>query len=606
LTSPRRSLHREAQLAMTRSLDPHVLEAFRAESRRVIARRGPFGISLFLGLVAAAGWLEVAYHPERARPLVWSLVIEAALCAIGLAARRIARLERYIVGIVTCMTVGIAFSITGYVVSVGGSGDALALGLIVFLTGVPLMYPWGARGQVPLAGSVFAGYVVALGLGVRGELPAAYGILSVAGAAGSSILGAVFLDLHRRAIFAQRLLLARTRDQEMAVLYDVTRTVAATLELQQVLWLVCQRVLDALELDRLWLLWREAPDRELRGLEAARRGERVAVLDLAGDPSRWEALVDGAANAAPAVLDVSAEQRRALGGGDVPAELLRIPLTVQSELVGMILAAGAIERFASEPSRLEFAATLGNSAAMAIANARLHAIVLGHRAELQRLSNKRIDVVEEGMQRISRELHDGICQALMAIKLDLALLHRRMPAELRGSVDDIRAQVIDVVQGVRQLSHVLHPPVLDDFGVVAAIESVAEKYRAASELDIRMTALDPTIRCAAPIELMLFRIFQEALINVVKHSGARRMTVRVALDDDAVVLEINDDGKGFDSSAYFRRPPASAGLGLIGMRERVTHFGGVFRVTSRIGVGTRLYVSVRAEPTVVEPVAAAL
>src|SRR5262249_6377133 len=152
----------------------------------------------------------------------------------------------------------------------------------------------------------------------------------------------------------------------------------------------------------------------------------------------------------------------------------------------------------------------------------------------------------------------------------------------------------------------LHPPVLDDFGVVAAIESVAEKYRATSELEIRVTAPDPTIRCAPAIELMLFRAFQEALINALKHAGARRMTVRVALDDDAVVLEIGDNGKGFDSRGYFRRPPSSAGVGLIGMRERVAHFGGVFRVTSRIGSGTRIYVSVPIKPSVTEPVAAAL
>ena len=322
------------------------------------------------------------------------------------------------------MTVGIAFSITGYMVTVGGSGDALAFALIVFLTGVPLVYPWGARGQVPLAFFTFVGYLVALALGVRGELPAAYGITSVAGAAGSSIIGAVFLERHRRAIFHQRLLLARTRDEQMAVLYDVTRTVAATLELQQVLWLVCQRVLDALKFDRLWLLWREAQDGDLRGLEAVRFDERIAVADFAGDTSRWEALFHRAANATPAVLEATAEQQQALGGDNVPDKLLRIPLTVQSELVGMILAAGDVGRFTSEASLSDFAAILGNSAAMAIANARLHAIVLAHRAELQRLSNKRIDVAEEGTRRISRELHDGICQALMAIKLDLTLLDR--------------------------------------------------------------------------------------------------------------------------------------------------------------------------------------
>jgi signal transduction histidine kinase len=391
----------------------------------------------------------------------------------------------------------------------------------------------------------------------------------------------------------------------MAALYDVTRSVAATLELQEVLWLVCQWVLDALRLDRLWLLWREAPDRDLRTLEAVRRGERVAVTDLAADPSRWEPLLEGAAATIPAVLAVTADQRAALAMDDATDTLLRVPLTVQSELVGMIFAPGDRERCASDASLLDLAATLGNSAAMAIANARLHATVLAHRAELQRLSNKRIDVVEEALQRISRELHDGICQALMAIKLDLTLVHRRLQNPLRGAVDDIRAQVIDVVQGIRQMSHLIHPPVLDDFGVVAAIESVAEKYRATTKLEIEVSAPDPTIRCAAPIELMLFRTFQEALMNAVKHADARRMVVRIALDGDTVVLEINDDGKGFDARAYFRSPPASAGLGLIGMRERVAHFGGVFRVTSRVGAGTRLYVSVPTDP-VVDPVAAAL
>jgi signal transduction histidine kinase len=596
---------------MMHSLEPHVLEAFRAETRRDVVRRGPFGIGFFLGLVAAAGVIEVAYHPERLRPLVWSVVLEALLCAIGLAARRVPRLERYIVGIVTCMTIGIAFCITGYMISVGGSADALAFALIVYLTGVPLIYPWGARGQVPFALCIFAGYLAALALGVHRELPVTYEITGVAGAAASSIAGAVFLERHRRAIFHQRLLLARARDEQMAVLYDVTRTVAATLELQEVLWLVCQRVLEALKLDRLWLLWREAPERDLRGLEAVRRGEHIAVSDFAGDASRWEALFQGAVQATPAVLDAAGEpdvapEPDAALGRDVPDRLLRVPLMVQSELVGIILAAGDVERFASEASLLDFAATLGNSAAMAIANARLHAIVLTHRGELQRLSNKRIDVVEEGMRTISHELHDGICQALMAIKLDLTLLDRLVPEDLRGTVHDIRTQVIDVVQSVRQMSHVLHPPALDDFGVVAAIESVAEKYRVASELEIRVTTPDPTIRCAAPIELMLFRVFQEALINAAKHSGARRMLVRVALEDDAMVLEISDDGKGFDSHAYFARPSASAGLGLIGMRERVAHFGGVFRVTSRLGAGTRLYVSVPAEPIPMEPVAAAL
>jgi signal transduction histidine kinase len=286
--------------------------------------------------------------------------------------------------------------------------------------------------------------------------------------------------------------------------------------------------------------------------------------------------------------------------------LLRVPLLFQGELVGLVLADCGGRALALEASFLDFAATLGNGAAMAIANARLHALVLQHRAELQQMSNKRLDVVEEGIRRLSRELHDGTCQALMAIKLDLALLERQLPAEpFKEALREIRGQVVDVVQSVRQMSHLLRPPVLDDFGAVAAIESVAEKYREASELDVRVESADPTLRFAAPIELLLFRIFQESLMNIMKHAGATRVHVRLAVEDGTVVLEIHDNGHGFDAHAYFRTPPSSAGLGLIGIRERVAHFGGVFRVTSRRGSGTRLYVSVPTDVIASRPVAAA-
>src|SRR5206468_3720256 len=227
---------------------------------------------------------------------------------------------------------------TLYVAWAGASGDALAIALVLALSGVALLCPWGARGQVPLAVGTLTAYLLALEAGVRGALPVPYGIFCVGGGGVTSILGAVFLDLHRRAIFDQRVLLERRRDQQLATLYDVTRTVTATLELQEVLRLVCQSVLHALGVERLWLLWREALD----------------------------------------------------GSGPLPARVLHLPLEFRSELVGLILADVGDHRRALETSFLDFAATLGNSAAMALANARLYALVREHRAELQRLSNKRL------------------------------------------------------------------------------------------------------------------------------------------------------------------------------------------------------------------------
>jgi len=579
---------------------PHADDAFAAETRRVVARRAGLGLGFVLGLAAVAGVLELAYYPDRLGKLAAAFATEAILCAVALLAIRGARLRRFVVPI----TSGAAFAVVGcvtlYVVWAGASGDALAIALVLALSGVALLCPWGTRAQVPLALGTLAAYLLALKPGgVRGGLPVPYGILCVGGGAVTSILGAVFLDLHRRAIFHQRVLLERRRDEQLATLYDVTRTVAATLELQDVLRLVCQSVLHALGVERLWLFWREAPDGALRALAAERRDDQVALTDLPGDPTRWEPLLGAGASRVPALLEPTSAEIAALGGGSLPAYLLRLPLEFRSELVGLILADLSGHGGAAEASFLDFAATLGNSAAMAIVNARLYALVREHRAELQRLSNKRLDVVEEGMRRISRELHDGTCQALMAINLDLTLLDRRLAAEaaaLHGSVHDIRDQVLDVMHSVRQMSHLLHPPVLDDFGAVAAMESIAEKHRATSGLEVRVGCSDPGMRFTPAVELLLFRVFQEGLANVVKHAAASHVDVRLTREPEAVLLEIEDDGRGFDAHAYFRTPSPSTGLGLVSMRERVAHFGGALRVSARPGNGTRVVVRVPVEP----------
>src|SRR6185369_12872068 len=143
----------------------------------------------------------------------------------------------------------------------------------------------------------------------------------------------------------------------------------------------------------------------------------------------------------PDVITAGATELSALGATPhAPRLLLRLPLLFQSELVGVVLADCSDRPMPLEASFLDFAATLGNGAAMALANARLHALVLHHRAELQQMPNKRLDVVEESIRMLSRELHDGTCQALMAIKLDLALLERQLPGEpFKDSLRDIRA-----------------------------------------------------------------------------------------------------------------------------------------------------------------------
>jgi len=577
--------------------------AFAEDVRRAMTRRVLLGVCFLVGLTAVPGLAELLSYPGRGGALMTSFGAEMAICGIVFIASRQPGMQRWITPLVLAMTIGVVACIVAYVVHVDADADALAMILVIYLSSAALIYPWGLYGQLSLVIGVGALYLLALSAGIRGHLPLHYDLLCVAGGVITSLLGAVFLYRSRRAIFHQRLLLERTRDRQMAMLYDVTRTVTSTLDVEQVLRSVCQSVLEALRIERLWLFWREAPDADLSGLEALHRGQEMALTAIRGDALARESLLESVADAGPSRMEPDRRQL-ALLGGDVAQEarLLRLPLRFRGELVGTIIADCGVGEPDLEASFLDLAATLGNSAAMAIANARLHALVLQHRADLQRLSNKRLDLVEEGMRRISHELHDGTCQALMAVSLDLALLDRRLRSEsVRDTIRDVRAQVLDVMHGVRQMSHLIHPPVLDDFGVIAAMESMSMKYREASGLDVRVETPDAGTRFAPAIELLMFRGFQEGMSNIIKHAGAKTVRIRMGIEEGMLRLELEDDGRGFDAQAYFRSPPKSAGLGLIGMRERIAHYGGTFQITSRVGGGTVLDVRVPAQPVPPEP-----
>jgi len=118
---------------------------------------------------------------------------------------------------------------------------------------------------------------------------------------------------------------------------------------------------------------------------------------------------------------------------------------------------------------------------------------------------------------------------------------------------------------------------------------------------VRVETPDAGLRFAPAIELLMFRGYQEGMSNIIKHAGAKSVRIRMGIEEGMLRLELEDDGRGFDAQAYFRSPPKSAGLGLIGMRERIAHYGGTFQITSRVGGGTVLDVRVPAQPVPPEP-----
>ena len=214
-----------------------------------------------------------------------------------------------------------------------------------------------------------------------------------------------------------------------------------------------------------------------------------------------------------------------------------------------------------------------------------HALEAAQRIELERLSNKLMAAQEDERRRIARELHDEVGQALGAIKLELALVERDAQHPLQGRLTEARAMVDGALESVRELSRLVHPMILDDLGLEDATASYLQHFmrRTGIRTELRVSNLDG--RLAPQLEVCAYRIVQEAVNNVGRHAAASACQVRLERQDDALRVTVQDDGAGFTSAGT---TGPRGGLGLIGLRERVTDLGGLFEVTSAIGQGTRV------------------
>lgn len=190
---------------------------------------------------------------------------------------------------------------------------------------------------------------------------------------------------------------------------------------------------------------------------------------------------------------------------------------------------------------------------------------------------------EEERRRISRELHDDTAQVLVATSRRVARLARDLEGPQRERANDILGDLNAAIESVRRFARNLRPSVLDDLGLLPALEWLATQAQTATRLEVS----GPERRLAPALELTVFRLVQEALTNVDKHARAGSAAIRVAFDEASVRVVITDDGQGFTAEQAQVRAQAGH-LGLIGLRERVTLAGGELRVDSEPGRGTTL------------------
>ena len=212
----------------------------------------------------------------------------------------------------------------------------------------------------------------------------------------------------------------------------------------------------------------------------------------------------------------------------------------------------------------------------------------------RRLSGRILSLQDDERRRIARELHDSLGQYLVSLKLNVELLSRMVDDEQQR---DLLTQCLDVagqcLTETRTISHLLHPPLLDEAGFESAARWYVEGFAQRSAFHVEFEIPQELERLDRDVETALFRVLQEALTNVHRHSGGSQVRVRMQLHAEQVRLEISDDGKGIpqDRLRRFREDGSSAGVGLAGMRERVRELNGSLEIASS-SVGTSITVTV--------------
>jgi len=206
-------------------------------------------------------------------------------------------------------------------------------------------------------------------------------------------------------------------------------------------------------------------------------------------------------------------------------------------------------------------------------------------SELRRLAGKLIAAQEDERRRLARELHDDLSQSLAALALQLAALRQNggpIPTKLELGLQQVESAVHKLADDIHTLSRLLHPSILDDLGLVAAIRAECERFEDREGIAVRFEEGEVPVKVSPDCALTLYRIAQESLHNVAKHADVEQASVDLRTQGECLVLKVEDQGKGFDMSVV----EGSVGLGLVSMGERVRLLNGELKVESKIGSGT--------------------
>jgi signal transduction histidine kinase len=358
----------------------------------------------------------------------------------------------------------------------------------------------------------------------------------------------------------------------LALLNEIGERLSHTLDVEQQLPGLLRRLLTGLSLQSVWL-W----------LEAESEDTSAVLLTEVADPR----LPFAVAHAQALHKHIASSQENIAVDGRTAV----IPLLGEGGLLGSLGAMVAPGETISD-EQIDLLNTIAHEIRRAVESARLYR---EHQDSLQSYVRQVTQAQEEERLRIARELHDETAQELVHLVRKLEQLGESAGQTLATPIQELLAMTRDTLRSVRRFSHDLRPPVLDDLGLVAAIEMVVEDATSRLSEGAQLEIIGEPHRVDRAVELALFRIAQEALRNVEKHAHATSATVELQFGDHQIRLSVSDNGRGFSPPRNLSQLARHGSLGLLGMKERADLVGGSLEVRSSPGHGSKVVVSVAAD-----------
>ena len=398
--------------------------------------------------------------------------------------------------------------------------------------------------------------------------------------------------------------------RELTVLYDLSRILASTLELDTLLKEAVSRIvrtLDQVSAASIWLYDDATGDLTLMACDG--RGQSAEGVQLAAEEPEGTArrLIRSAMSTGavmgyypdgtigPVAADRSDEGGEDNLSRDRRPRMVGVPLVRKERTRGGLLLEVAADQAGFSAADLPLAGAMAAPLSIAVENAILYGELKSHDAARGELLHRIVSAQEAERQRVARELHDETGQSLIALALGLkgtAETIKVNPTQAALQLEELRMETSEALDALRRMVVDLRPSQLDDLGLAAALRWYVEDFGERVSLRATMLLHGPARRLPPDVESVLFRIAQESLINVGKHAGAKNVSVDLTFLDALVTLEVTDDGIGFDPDAALKPHSRRKAWGLLGMRERADLVGGRCQVISEPKRGTRIIVEV--------------